>query len=195
MMSSDSNAEDSEFGAGIYKKGHINERAFSYSIRNEHRSRSFGSLAEYGPDGEPLPPQHVNGGGRDGGRGGGRYDDRGGKYLFAISILPCNNSQITFAAYTLADDAFIMKFKWSPWPEISNRKRQTGSKFKGKQACVVTDAPDADHCVAELTDHEGLGKFREKVLNLLSQTGFTNFDLKSSIQSWKTSMLSGEIRI
>ena len=58
MMSSDSNAEDSEFGAGIYKKGHINERAFSYSIRNEHRSRSFGSLAEYGPDGEPLPPQH-----------------------------------------------------------------------------------------------------------------------------------------
>ena len=36
------------------------------------------------------------GGGRDGGRGGGRYDDRGGKYLFAISILPCNNSQITF---------------------------------------------------------------------------------------------------
>jgi len=69
MMSSDSNAEDSEFGAGIYKKGHINERAFSYSIRNEHRSRSFGSLAEYGPDGEPLPPQHVNGGGRDGGSG------------------------------------------------------------------------------------------------------------------------------
>merc|ERR1719373_80600 len=54
LISSDSNAEDSEFGAGIYKKGHINERAFSYSIRNEHRSRSFGSLAEYGPDGEPL---------------------------------------------------------------------------------------------------------------------------------------------
>ena len=26
------------------------------------------------------------GGGRDGGRGGGRYDDRGGKYCFAISI-------------------------------------------------------------------------------------------------------------
>merc|ERR1719491_913840 len=69
MMSSDSNAEDSEFGAGIYKKGHINERAFSYSIRNEHRSRSFGSLAEFGPDGEPLPPQHVNGGDRDGGSG------------------------------------------------------------------------------------------------------------------------------
>ena len=30
------------------------------------------------------------GGGRDGGRGGGRYDDRGGKYCFAISITPCN---------------------------------------------------------------------------------------------------------
>merc|ERR1719266_1524594 len=69
--SSDSNAEESEFGAGIYKKGHINERAFSYSIRNEHRSRSFGSLVEYGPDGEPLPhSQHHNGGGHgDGGSG------------------------------------------------------------------------------------------------------------------------------
>lgn len=31
---------------GIYrKKGHMNERAFSYSIRQEHRSRSHGSLA------------------------------------------------------------------------------------------------------------------------------------------------------
>merc|ERR1711997_953219 len=77
MMSSDSNAEDSEFGAGIYKKGHINERAFSYSIRNEHRSRSFGSLAEYGPDGEPLPhSQHHNGGGHgDGGPHSGPEDD------------------------------------------------------------------------------------------------------------------------
>merc|ERR1719266_1797387 len=56
--SSDSNAEESEFGAGIYKKGHINERAFSYSIRNEHRSRSYGSLSnmQFGPNGEPLPP-------------------------------------------------------------------------------------------------------------------------------------------
>ena len=36
------------------------------------------------------------GGGRDGGRGGGRYDDRGGKYFFAISILPCIKKQITF---------------------------------------------------------------------------------------------------
>ena len=59
MMSSDSNAEDSEFGAGIYKKGHINERAFSYSIRNEHRSRSYGSLADYEQDpegGQGSPP-------------------------------------------------------------------------------------------------------------------------------------------
>lgn len=33
-------------GTGIYRrKGHLNERAFSYSIRQEHRSRSHGSLA------------------------------------------------------------------------------------------------------------------------------------------------------
>lgn len=38
-------ASDSD-GGGIYrKKGHLNERAFSYSIRQEHRSRSHGSLA------------------------------------------------------------------------------------------------------------------------------------------------------
>lgn len=40
----DSSAEDqdgSPFNTGIYKKkGHLNERAFSYSIRQEHRSRS-----------------------------------------------------------------------------------------------------------------------------------------------------------
>lgn len=36
----------SPFNTGIYrKKGHLNERAFSYSIRQEHRSRSYGSLA------------------------------------------------------------------------------------------------------------------------------------------------------
>jgi len=64
MMSSDSNAEDSEFGAGIYKKGHINERAFSYSIRNEHRSRSFGSLADY-PEGGDGPPHQNGEGGSD----------------------------------------------------------------------------------------------------------------------------------
>lgn len=32
------------------KKGHLNERAFSYSIREEHRSRSYGSLAGLGED-------------------------------------------------------------------------------------------------------------------------------------------------
>jgi len=66
-QSSDSNAEDSEFGAGIYKKGHINERAFSYSIRNEHRSRSYGSLSnmQLGPNGEPLPPNGQQGSGLD----------------------------------------------------------------------------------------------------------------------------------
>merc|ERR1719384_2885717 len=68
LISSDSNAEDSVFGAGIYKKGHINERAFSYSIRNEHRSRSYGSLAnmQFGPNGEPLPPtEGIPGGSGD----------------------------------------------------------------------------------------------------------------------------------
>lgn len=32
------------------RKGHLNERAFSYSIREEHRSRSYGSLAGLGED-------------------------------------------------------------------------------------------------------------------------------------------------
>ena len=42
----DSSGENSPSGTGIYrKKGHLNERAFSYSIRQEHRSRSHGSLA------------------------------------------------------------------------------------------------------------------------------------------------------
>ena len=41
-----SKAQDDE---DIYgRKGHINERAFSYSIREEHRSRSYGSLAGLG---------------------------------------------------------------------------------------------------------------------------------------------------
>lgn len=35
-------------GGGIYRKGHLNERAFSYSIRQEHRSRSYSSLAGLG---------------------------------------------------------------------------------------------------------------------------------------------------
>ena len=69
-QSSDSNAEDSEYGgpAGIYKKGHINERAFAHSMKNEHRSRSFGSLAnlQFDPNGEVLggmegSPEMMNG--------------------------------------------------------------------------------------------------------------------------------------
>merc|ERR1719328_298699 len=70
QQSSDSNAEDSEFGAGIDgKKGHINEGAFSYSIRNEQRSRSYGSLVdiEIGPNGEPI--QNNNTEGQNGGPG------------------------------------------------------------------------------------------------------------------------------
>ncbi|GBP66493.1 hypothetical protein EVAR_85640_1 [Eumeta japonica] len=44
MSGLDAGAADE--GGGIYrKKGHLNERAFSYSIRQEHRSRSHGSLA------------------------------------------------------------------------------------------------------------------------------------------------------
>lgn len=51
---------DSPFNTGIYKKkGHLNERAFSYSIRQEHRSRS-NSLANLhflngGAEAEPGP--------------------------------------------------------------------------------------------------------------------------------------------
>ncbi|XP_041971988.1 uncharacterized protein LOC121727972 [Aricia agestis] len=38
--------EAADDAGGIYRrKGHLNERAFSYSIRQEHRSRSHGSLA------------------------------------------------------------------------------------------------------------------------------------------------------
>lgn len=41
-----SGADSPTNGTGIYRrKGHLNERAFSYSIRQEHRSRSHGSLA------------------------------------------------------------------------------------------------------------------------------------------------------
>lgn len=44
--SGNSGADTSPCGTGIYRrKGHLNERAFSYSIRQEHRSRSHGSLA------------------------------------------------------------------------------------------------------------------------------------------------------
>lgn len=41
-----SKMDNSTTTTGIYRrKGHLNERAFSYSIRQEHRSRSHGSLA------------------------------------------------------------------------------------------------------------------------------------------------------
>lgn len=59
--SADSPENDSWFGTGIYRrKGHLNERAFSYSIRAEHRSRSHGSLASLGfnaPNGMSLPKE------------------------------------------------------------------------------------------------------------------------------------------
>ncbi|XP_016840254.2 uncharacterized protein LOC103315660 [Nasonia vitripennis] len=55
----DSPDNESRFGTGIYRrKGHLNERAFSYSIRAEHRSRSHGSLASLGFAGQNgLPPK------------------------------------------------------------------------------------------------------------------------------------------
>lgn len=52
--------ESSPYNTGIYKrKGHMNERAFSYSIRQEHRSRSYGSLAnlKFAPL-PTVPPEH-----------------------------------------------------------------------------------------------------------------------------------------
>ena len=70
-QSSDSNAEnESDFAGGAgapggpygVKKGNINERAFGYSIRNEQRSRSYGSLS--GP-----------GNGVEGGAGGSGLDE------------------------------------------------------------------------------------------------------------------------
>lgn len=48
-VNADNGESESRFGTGIYRrKGHLNERAFSYSIRAEHRSRSHGSLASLG---------------------------------------------------------------------------------------------------------------------------------------------------
>lgn len=49
---------ESPYNTGIYrKKGHLNERAFSYSIRQEHRSRSYGSLANL-KFATPIPNGH-----------------------------------------------------------------------------------------------------------------------------------------
>ena len=50
-------------GAGIYRKGHLNERAFSYSIRQEHRSRSYSSLVAAGTG--PSPSGGYGGMGDD----------------------------------------------------------------------------------------------------------------------------------
>ena len=96
--SSDSNAEESEFGAGIYKKGHINERAFSYSIRNEHRSRSYGSLSnmQFGPNGEPLPPTEGIPGGSGDEMGPGGPNGNGNKqdFLHMMSELELGDDTI-----------------------------------------------------------------------------------------------------
>merc|ERR1711902_9496 len=98
MGSSDSNAEESEFGAGIYKKGHINERAFSYSIRNEHRSRSYGSLSnmQFGPNGEPLPPTEGIPGGSGDEMGPGGPNGNGNKqdFLHMMSELELGDDTI-----------------------------------------------------------------------------------------------------
>ncbi|XP_060533251.1 uncharacterized protein LOC132706128 [Cylas formicarius] len=52
-------SDESPFNTGIYrKKGHLNERAFSYSIRQEHRSRSYGSLANL-KFASPIPNGEV----------------------------------------------------------------------------------------------------------------------------------------
>lgn len=82
--SSESNAEDSEYGGngggdslGIYNKRghHINERAFAASMRNEHRSRSHGSLANL-PFDAVLPPGNNGGDSSDQADGGGDPDHR-----------------------------------------------------------------------------------------------------------------------
>ncbi|KAF6216905.1 hypothetical protein GE061_001255 [Apolygus lucorum] len=57
---------ESPYNTGIYRrKGHMNERAFSYSIRQEHRSRSYGSLANLKFAPLPMVPpesQYFDGG-------------------------------------------------------------------------------------------------------------------------------------
>ncbi|XP_050434262.1 protein shank-like [Adelges cooleyi] len=54
--------EESVYNTGIYRrKGHLNERAFSYSIRQEHRSRSYGSLANLKFAAPPIVPNGVDG--------------------------------------------------------------------------------------------------------------------------------------
>lgn len=61
---------DSPYNTGIYRrKGHMNERAFSYSIRQEHRSRSYGSLANLKFAPLPMVPPTADGPYFDGGSG------------------------------------------------------------------------------------------------------------------------------
>lgn len=58
--SSKSSDVESPFNTGIYKKkGHLNERAFSYSIRQEHRSRSnsLSNLKYFAENGEMPGPE------------------------------------------------------------------------------------------------------------------------------------------
>ncbi|XP_074097151.1 uncharacterized protein LOC141526202 isoform X1 [Cotesia typhae] len=59
----DNHESDSRFNTGIYRrKGHINERAFSQSIKAEHRSRSYGSIASLGfsaQNGTTLPKDEI----------------------------------------------------------------------------------------------------------------------------------------
>uniref|UniRef100_A0A8D8UMW4 PID domain-containing protein n=2 Tax=Cacopsylla melanoneura TaxID=428564 RepID=A0A8D8UMW4_9HEMI len=57
MMDDEILDDESPYNTGIYrKKGHLNERAFSYSIRQEHRSRSYGSLANLKFASPPMIP-------------------------------------------------------------------------------------------------------------------------------------------
>lgn len=66
--------DSSPSAVGLYKrKGHLNERAFSYSIRQEHRSRS-NSVANLTIDDSPGRPI-ANGSGGSGSSGGERGDD------------------------------------------------------------------------------------------------------------------------
>lgn len=51
------NRSNSPFNTGIYRKGHLNERAFSYSIRQEHRSRS-NSVANLNFNADELDHPH-----------------------------------------------------------------------------------------------------------------------------------------
>ncbi len=79
----DSDLNQAAGNGGLYsKKGHINERAFSYSIRNEHRSRSHGSL-NTGGGGSTAAPYSGEDDDEDetdrGGRRGRRSASRGSR--------------------------------------------------------------------------------------------------------------------